>query len=313
MAKFVYDTLVILFGGGITEEMADWMEGLFSTIMSLISGDLVSTSMNIFSAVACSMLILYFFMDLVDQAKRDMFSLEKLIVSFIKFLAAFVILLCLKDIVTYVVQIGNYLYLTLSSDGSGTLHNAIISGSSTQVKLFTDIPVASSGRTSFYEMPDWTSATQEAFEDNFKGVLALIKNIQIYVICAIAGVIGFIAKIAGYFICTSNAVLVIARVVFCPIAVVQLFEDGTRSAGMRYLKSLAADCITMAVIIIILFAASAITSGMVVNLSSITEITFDNLTDVITFGNLAIILVPELVAIGAMASGGKIAHDIMGA
>lgn len=69
----------------------------------------------------------------------------------------------------------------------------------------------------------------------------------------------------------------------------------------------------MAVIIIILFAASAITNGMVANLSGITEITCSNLSDVISFKNLAIILVPELVAIGAMASGSKIAHDIMGA
>ena len=299
MAKFVYDTLVILLGGGLTEEMADWMAGLFATVLRLINGRLMSTAMNIFAAVACSMLILYFFMDLVDQAKRDMFSLEKLIVSFIKFLAAFVVLLCLKDLVTYVVQIGNYLYLTLSSEGSGTLHDAIVSGSSARIRLFDEIPTGSSGRSTFYEMPDWTSATQDAFEDNFKGILALVKNIQVYVICAIAGVIGFIAKIAGYFICTSNAVLVIARVVFSPIAVVQLFEDGSRSAGMRYL--------------IILYAASAITSGLIVDLTSISEINFDNLTDVITFSNLAIILVPELVAIGAMASGGKIAHDIMGA
>ena len=313
MAKFVYDTLVILLGGGLTEEMADWMAGLFATVLRLINGRLMSTAMNIFAAIACSMLILYFFMDLVDQAKRDMFSLEKLIVSFIKFLAAFVVLLCLKDLVTYVVQIGNFLYLTLSSEGSGTLHDAIVSGSSARIRLFDEIPLGDSGRTSFYEMPDWTTATQDEFEDNFKGILALVKNIQMYVICAIAGVIGFIAKIAGYFICTSNAVLVIARVVFSPIAVVQLFEDGSRSAGMRYLKGLAADCITMAVIIIILYAASAITSGLVVDLTSISEINFSNLNNVITFGNLAIILVPELVAIGAMASGGKIAQDIMGA
>ena len=312
MGKFVYDTLVILLGGGLTDEMADWMAGLFTTVLRLINGRLMSTAMNIFAAVACSMLILYFFMDLVDQAKRDMFSLEKLIVSFIKFLAAFVVLLCLKDLVTYVVQIGNYLYLTLSSEGSGTLHDAIVSSSSSRIRLFDDISLDSSDRSSYYVMPKWTTATEEAFGDEYN-VLSIIKNIQIYVICAIAGVIGFIAKIAGYFICTSNAVLVIARVVFSPIAVVQLFEDGSRSAGMRYLKGLAADCITMAVIIIILYAASAITSGLIVDLTSISEINFDNLTDVITFSNLAIILVPELVAIGAMASGGKIAHDIMGA
>lgn len=83
---------------------------------------------------------------------------------------------------------------------------------------------------------------------------------------------------------------------------------------MRYLKGLIADCITMAVIIIILFAATAVTNGMINNLTSVgSEISFDNLTEVVSFSNLAIILVPELAAVGAMASGSKIAHDIMGA
>ena len=82
---------------------------------------------------------------------------------------------------------------------------------------------------------------------------------------------------------------------------------------MRYLKGLAADCITMAAIIIILYAASALTSGMLTSIAEIEEITVKNLYKVITFKNLAVVLVPELAAVGGMASASRIAHDIMGA
>lgn len=315
MPQFVYNAVDILFGGGLAEDMSDWMTSLFSALTSIINGSLISTAMNIFSAIACSLLILYFFMDLVDQAKRDMFSFEKLIVGFIKFLAAFAVLLCLPDILSGLVQIGEALYNLMQETGSGTISSAITSGSSGSIRLFTDIPLSSSGRSAWTQMPDWSeSAVQEAFEDAFGfGPVKLIKNIQLLIICFIVWIIGMIAKIAGYFICTANALMIIVRIVFSPVAVVQLFEDGSRSSGMRYIKGLAADCITMAVIVVILIVSSALTNGLVSSFTSITEITCSDLTSVLTLKNVAIVLVPELVAVGAMASGSKVAHDVMGA
>lgn len=312
MGKFIYDALDIIFGGSIVDSMSSWMEGLFNSVLNLVNGSLVSTIMNVFAAIACSMLILYFFMDLVDQAKRDMFTLEKLIVSFIKFLAAFVVLLCLKDILTWIVQIGNYLYLMIA-DPDSAIRTAITAGSSDGIEFFSDIPLEDSGRSAVTQFPAWTDAVQTAFEDEFDGITKIFKNISLLIISVIAGLLGMVAKIAGYFICTSNAVMIIVRIVFAPIAVVQLFEDGSRSPGMKYLKGLIADCITMAVIIVILLAASALTSGMLTTLSDVTAITFGNVKNVVSFSNIVIIIVPQLVAIGAMASGGKVAHDVMGA
>lgn len=315
MAQFVYNAVEILFGGGLADSMSDWMTSLFSVLSSIIGGTLITTAMNIFSAIACSMLILYFFADMLDQAKRDMFSFEKLIVSFIKFLAAFSVLLCLPDILSGLVDIGEALYNAMLQTGSGTISNSITSGSSSSISLFTDIPLSSSGRTAWTQMPDWSySAVQEAFDDAFGfGPIKLIKNIQLLIVCFIVWIIGMIAKIGGYFICTANALMIVTRIVFAPVAVVQLFEDGSRSAGMRYIKGLAADCITMAVIVVILLVSSALTNGLVSNFTSITKITCDNLTSVLTLSNIAIILVPELVAVGAMASGNKVAHDVLGA
>lgn len=315
MEKWIFDAADILFGGGLADDMAEWMRGLLDTILDLMeSGGLIDAALNIFVAISCSLLILYYFMDLVDQAKRDMFSFEKLIVGFIKFLAAFVVLLCLPDILHSIIRIGRYMYLAMEDDGSGTLRSAIMNAPNNTLELFTDLPTGSSGRSSLSEMPTWTEAVQQAFTDKYGfGIGKILDNFGILICSILVNLIGIIARIAGYFICASNAVMVIVRVAFSPIAVVQLFEDGTKSSGMRYLKGLVADCITMAVIIVILFAATAVTNGMVVNYADVSEITVDNLSTVMNFKNIAIMLVPELVAVGAMASGSKVAHDIMGA
>lgn len=321
MANFVYNAVDILFGGGLTDAIADWMGNLYATIQTIINGGLVTTVMNVFAAIACSMLILYFFMDLVDQAKRDMFSFEKLIVAFIKFLAAFVVLLCLPELLRGVVNIGRLLYEAMLQDNAGSIRGAINGGTTSVLDLFTDIPAADSGRSNYSVMPEWFtntgdtySATVDAFEDAFGfSIGKVLDNIQLLIMCVIVWLVGMIARIAGYFIVTSNAVMIIARVIFSPIAVVQLFEDGTKSSGMRYLKGLAADCITMAVIVIVLAVASAVTNGLVANNLGEAEITCENLASILNFGSVAVCLVPELVAVGGMAAGNKIAHDIMGA
>ena len=300
MGQFVYDSCEILFGGGLVEDMSSWMSSLYASLLTIIDGDngVMQVALTIFSAIACSLLIIYFFWDLANQAGKDMFSFEKLIVSFIKLFVAFTVLLCLKDLVVGALKLGETLYNGLSTDSQLL---AAISGDSTDIKYF-----------GYDSMPEW-SVVKRDFENEFKGITAFIKNFQVVLVCTLVFLIGFVAKIAGYFICTSNAVMIIARVVFCPVAVVQMFEDGTRSSGMKYLKGLIADCITMAVIIIVLFAASALTNGMLSNLAGITEITVSNLRHILTIENVAIVVIPELAAVGAMASGSKIAHDILGA
>lgn len=315
MAEFIYNAVDFMLGSGLTDDMSRWMSDLFQTIMTLIgNGSLIDVALNIFVAIACSMLILYFFMDLLDQAKRDMFSFEKLIVSFIKFLAAFTVLLCLSDILENVVRIGNYLYKAMLESGNDSLQAAITTANGEMIELFPDIPASDSGRSGYSVMPEWTEAVQEAFEDEFSfGIGKVINNFGLIITSAVINLIAIVARIAGYFICASNAVMIIARISFSPIAVVQLFEDGTKSSGMRYLKGLVADCITMAVIIIILYAATAITNSIVVDYSGFTEVTVENLRSVFTFRNTAVMLVPQLVAVGAMATGSKVAHDIMGA
>lgn len=308
MAETIYKALSLLFDGGLADKMSEWMTTLFTAIINLLdsSGGLFSAAMTVFSAIACSLLVLYFFMDLVNQANRDMFSFEKLIVSFVKLLTGFVILLVLQDIVVGLAKIGYSLYNEMLS---GSLKDSFTSGSSAGI-TFTF------GDYSDSVFPDWATV-ETAFTDNYKGFTKLISNIGLFIECSLLNIIGFIAKFAGYFICTSNAILILGRAVFAPIAVVQCFEDGTRSAGIRYLKSFAAECITMACILILIYAATSLTNGLLAN--SLTEsgigttITFDNLGKVVSLSNAAQLLVPQLAAIGGMAGAGKLAHDILGA
>ena len=98
------------------------------------------------------------------------------------------------------------MYLALL-DENGTIYKTLTNSASSGVTLF-----------GYNTMPEWDTV-ESSFEKEFSGLIKIIKNFQVMSISLVAGVIGFIGKLAGYFICTSNAVMIIARVVFCPIAI----------------------------------------------------------------------------------------------
>ena len=107
---------------------------------------------------------------------------------------------------------------------------------------------------------------------------------------------------------------------FCmPIALTQCFEDGQRSAGIRYLKKFAAQALTFMVIIIILYAVSKLQGALLPQLlqglykGNTLDINNDNFKEII--GNwkvLISIVVVQFAAVGAMLKGSQIANDIMG-
>lgn len=309
VSHFVYNCINALFGGGIVDSMSDWMTNLFSTLSSLMSGRVMNVSMSCFSAIACSFLIFYFLTDMMSQASRDMLTIERFIVSLIKLLVGFAVLLYLKDIISGLFDIGEAMYNLVKGD---SFKRILTGSSSSSLELFKDIPASESGRSGYSVMPQWTAATEEAFQEEFGSVLKIVTKIPTLFICVVIFLISLVAKFAGYFICTYNAVMVVSKAVFSPIAVVQVFGEGMRSEGVRYLKSLAADCLTMAVIIIVLYAASGITTGMTANMLSISSVTVSTIDSLLEIKNLTVILVPEVVAVGAMAGGGKIAHEIVG-
>lgn len=303
MSHAIYSGLEMIFGGGLANELMAWMTTLFETLKQIFMGEdnLMGMALTLFAGIACSLLLIYFTMDIINQASRDMLSFEKLIMAMIKLFVAFMVLLFLKEIINGILSIGHSLYLFVSSDSfRGTIFNE-------EEKDWRFIFGDYEGDS----FPKW-SEVKKAFEDHYE----FFNAVGLYMTLAIPQILGFVAKLAGYFITTSNAVMVIARAIFAPIAVVQLFEEGSRSAGIKYIKKFAAECITFAVIIVILYASTKVTNVLLENSEAVknvgTTITFGTVDEVVTFGNLAIILLPELVAIGAMLGAAKITNDIIG-
>lgn len=97
-----------------------------------------------------------------------------------------------------------------------------------------------------------------------------------------------------------------------------MFEDGSKSAGIRYLKKFLADGLTLAAILGVLYAVSRLQGGVIT--ASIPDAWNNNLTanaDVLdTVLNLKgpglSILALQLAGVGAMFKASQIANDIVG-
>lgn len=137
-------------------------------------------------------------------------------------------------------------------------------------------------------------------------------HIGIVGVLFLASLIFAAIKLLSMFVCISNAVMIVARAVFAPIAVVQVFDEGTRSAGIRYIKKFVAECCTMAGICVILTVVPLVTNSLTAVKLPVDTITAANLDQVITFGTFGTILIPQLVLAGGLATGSKLIHDVVG-
>lgn len=304
MDEFIYNALASVFGGGLTGAVSKWMTELFTALQNIMKNGMMDTAMNLFAVIACSLLILYFYQDLAAQASRDMITLEKLVSAFVKMILAFALLICLKDIIIMLVDMGEALFIWMKDDSVKNVFSATATG---ELKF----KFGSGAATDYF--PAYDDVKSE-FEDQYGGITKTAKNIGLALNLLIPSILTWIIKLVGYFVCTSNAVMLLIKSVFSPVAVVQCFEDGTKSAGIRYLKSLAADAITMGVMIVILYLCSALTSSLLANVyTKIGTLTFDNVKEVVNWENMLYLIVPNLAAIGAMIGAGKVAKEIVGA
>lgn len=154
------------------------------------------------------------------------------------------------------------------------------------------------------------------YGSGIKGALNAVGSVMLLMI---PWMISYIAVGLSYLISISNAIMLVAYGFCMPIALTQCFEDGQRSAGIRYLKKFAAQALTFMVIIIILYAVSKLQGALLPQLlqglykGNTLDINNDNFKEII--GNwkvLISIVVVQFAAVGAMLKGSQIANDIMG-
>lgn len=309
MGRQVLDAVCSMFGSGGSAKsyLSEWMTTVLEALLIAFQGNLLSGALDIFAAIACSLLIIYFFMDLSSQASRDMFSFEKLIVAFIKFFVAFAVLLCLKEIMTGILSVGYKLFQMLETqaitlDGSETFEPTFM--------FDTSITVT---RENLYVGSETYNKLKPIFEEQYSGFDSISGNIGLFVSAIILDLASKILKLVGYFLVTSCALQIIIKGFISPIAVVQMFEDGTRSVGARHIKSFAAECITMAMMILILTASEALVNLFYTLGDPLPNITFDSLGEIVSGNALVKTLLPQLAAIGGLMGAGRLSKEIVGA
>jgi hypothetical protein len=302
MGKFVYNALTAIFGSSLTEDIVSFMSLVISGMSSFFKdGGQATTVLAIFTGVAGSLMTIYLFMDIMDKASKDMVTLERLILIFVKYLFGMVILIYLPEIVNYLFKLAKGIYDVV---GNKNVLNLSVSGA--KIKYFGSD-----------KWPDY-SMVSDIFEKKSvfgKGVKSITNNLGLLFTLMLTYLLSFGARFAAFFIAISNAVTLITRTIFAPLGVVQCFDEGQRSAGIRYLKKFAAEALTFAVIVGILFAAgqlqNAVLAGILKPYGG--ELTTDNVQEILgSFKMMGSIIVIQLASLGGMMKAGQLANDIVG-
>lgn len=316
MVELLTSVIKMLFGTTISDNVGNWMSTLFDGVINILDAGVIANAMTIFSGVAMSLLTLYFFLELYNNVSREMFTIDRLIVSLTKLFVALAILICLPEFVLGIAKVGKASYDMIDK---GNIFNIVSdagdSDASDLMQCLQNIATNKDGA-----MDDFT---EDLINNDWDGIWNFIRHIPLVLPLGIAGLIGLAAIAIGCLTCTGNAILILVYAVMSPIAVVNLFEEGSRSAGIRYLKKFAATCLTMALILVVLQALSALNGSIVAMAlqgvtdpstgTVITELTAENASTVFSFSNIAVLLVPELAAVTLMSGCGKLSAEILGA
>ena len=132
MGKFVYNALTAIFGSSLTEDIVSFMSLVISGMSSFFKdGGQATTVLAIFTGVAGSLMTIYLFMDIMDKASKDMVTLERLILIFVKYLFGMVILIYLPEIVNYLFKLAKGIYDVV---GNKNVLNLSVSGA--KIKYF---------------------------------------------------------------------------------------------------------------------------------------------------------------------------------
>ena len=289
MGDVVFDFVYLLLGGGLADKLSDWMDSIMNAISVIVSA--MSTPITVMSGIGCSLMIIYFFMDLTNQASRDMFSFDKLVVAFIRLLVAFAILLYAKELIDIVVDV---------------------------MKAFKDWMQTS--KTWFGDGSGSLMLTEEArsdFQSHYSGIFGAIDAVFDLVKFIIPGLVAWICELVGRFLSASTMVQLMARLILAPLAIVQVFEEGTRSAGIRYIKGLFAEAITFGVMLLILNTAAVFGNTLIAEklAETLPGTAFNSVAvvDAVGWAEFGYIIISQLICVGGMAGASKIAHDVLGA
>lgn len=302
MSKLVYSGLSTIFGASLTSDVTTFMQWIIDALAVFFTDSNMSGILAIFVGIAGSLMTIYLFVDIINNVSKDMITLERLILIFIKYFIALLILMYLKEIMMTFFNLTNAIYKLV---GDPNTLNGVESGNSSNITYFghdvwpTD-----------YEM------VKDDIEAAYgKSVKAILTHFATMVVMLLLVIIGFGARCVAFLMATSNAIMLIARTLFAPMGIVQLFDEGQRSAGMRYLKNFIAEGLTFAVIVGVMFAATQLQHSIIGSVLADYSggINRDNLVDIVS-NNLVLVssIVIQVSALGGIMKSNQLAKDIVG-
>ena len=306
MGHIIYNCLNMIFAGDLVTSLSEWMNSLLTTMDKAVNGNAIAiTAMNIFAGVACAMMIVYFYMDLTAQASRSAITFEQLVAAFIKLLVAVAILSILPDLIGDIVSIAKNFFGMMADGEFKTMFD----------KKKTHDLSFSFGSVQTDKFPEW-SDVEDVFKNHYGGVKWL-GALGIIATCLIVFIVMVAANVVGYFLTTSCMVMFLVRCIFSPLAVVQCFDEGARSSGIRYIKILVADALTLGIMIGIIYIGNYFTAGIVPEAfyegAGSYTLSFDTLETGLSGMILVKIIDSRLAIIGGMAGAGRLSREIMGA
>lgn len=301
MAELFFNAAGLLYGGTSITEIQGFISQIVNALSTVFTDDSIKQIIDIFLGIGVSLLTVFLYVDILDKATKDMITLERLILIFVKYFLAIMILINLPDLIVTLFNLTKGLYDMLS--GSASFE-------SLKIQYYPD-----QNTSNPYVYPEWSEDLQKAFKEAGikNGISALFKHFFSLITTILVILIMWVGKIAGYFAVAGNALALIARVLFAPLGVVQCFDEGLRSSGIRYLKKIVAEALTFAVILGIMFAMSKIQVSLLgSSIGEIKEITADNVLSLLSIKHCVGAIVLQLSAVGAMLKASQIANDIVG-
>lgn len=320
MSLLIWRAGDVLWGGKIATDVLSSAANIFNGLENTLSKEAVHNFISVFGGIAGSFLVVYFVWNLIMLSTREMLSLEKLIIEFIKLILAVALLTYLDEIISTIVSLASAV-LNDIIDKKDTL----LTGSEVEDYGLTFNFVSSGDsdiKWSGNNYPKWSEA-KEVFDDHYSrgplGIKGLLDALGLLVQSLLLNLVSVITQAMAYFQLVSCAIKIIARAIISPVAIVQVFDEGQRSSGVRYIKSFLAECFTMAGFVLILIAASSLEQTFASEAVSAMEgnytaIGFDEMRELFTdWGYIAKMAVVSFASIGCMSAGGTLMKEVFGA
>ena len=306
MGKLAFETLKSIFGGTFIENSTKLMTSLITALKEVFTTESVSGILTIF-------ITLFLFIEIANKATTEQLTLERLIMILVKFFAACIIIANIFDIIMFSFNISMAVYETVEVSVKDSFKGE---------NNFGDLKFFPEQNKNPEKFPEKYDTVKKAFEQEGYGesVLSIIGNMSAFITCLLFKMCTFVINCGSFLIIIGNAISLIVRTVFAPIALTQLMEDGSKSAGIRYLKKFLADGLTLAAILAVLYATSRLQASLIsVSIpadwhNTISATSLDTILNLgVLGGGIGIMLIAlQLASVGAMFKASQIANDIVG-